>query len=117
MKTAPLLRKTLLLAAVALASGCTAHMLETHGDKIQLFHAGQEKPGHGGVIRYLRNGLDVMKKARRADAEKQMRRFCSGDYKITDEGPRSKFGSKMPIGSKVSVELDEYQYVAFECAR
>ncbi len=30
--------------------------------------------------------------------------------------PRSKFGASMPIGGKVSVEFDEYWYVAFECA-
>lgn len=108
-------RPILLLFMAAFGSGCVAHMMETHGDKVHLFKTGQEKPGRGGVIRYLSNGLSAMKRARRADAEKQMRSFCSGEYTITAEGPRSKFGAKMPIGGKVSVELDEYWYVAFEC--
>jgi len=90
-------------------------MMETHGDTIQLFKTGQEKPGHGGVIRYLNTGLSSWKQARRADAEKQMQRFCGGTYKITDEGPRSKFGASMPIGNSVSLEVDQYTYVAFEC--
>jgi hypothetical protein len=104
-----------LLLVAAFASGCVAHMMETHGDKIQLFKSGQEKPGRGGVIRYLSNGLPAMKRARRANAEKQMRAFCSGNYSVTEEGPRSKFGAAMPIGGKASLEVDQYWYVAFEC--
>ena len=44
-----------------------------------------------------------------------MRKFCSGDYKINAEGPRSKFGASMPIGDKVSFEVDQYWYVDFDC--
>ena len=106
----------MLLFMAAVFSGCVAHMMETHGDKIQLFNIGQEKRGHGGVIRYMSNGPGAFKRARRKDAEKQMRKFCSGEYAITTEGPRSKFGAAMPIGDKVSVEVDQYWYVAFECA-
>lgn len=91
-------------------------MLETHGDKIQAFTIGQEKQGRGGVIRYLSNGPKAFQKARRSDAEKQMRNFCGGEYAVTTEGPRSKFGASMPIGNKATFEMDEYQYVAFECA-
>lgn len=107
-RTAPL------LLALVLA-GCKAHMLETRGDTVQLF-GGPEKPGKGGVIRYLSNGPAAFKKARKADAERQMERFCSGAYTVTAEGPRSKFGAKMPTGPKVSFEMDEYWYVAFDCA-
>ena len=111
------MKRTLLLAALAaFVSGCAAHMMETHGDKVQLFKSGQEKPGRGGVIRYLTTGPAAFQKARRADAEKQMRAFCPGGYTITAEGPRSKFGASMPVGGKVSFEVDEYRYVAFECA-
>ena len=104
------------LFLAAMGSGCVAHMLETHGDSIQLFKTGQEKPGRGGVLRYLSNGPGAFQRARRADAQKQMNKFCSGAYTITKEGPRSKFGAAMPIGGKVSFELDEYHYIAFECA-
>lgn len=109
-------RPLLLIAAALLAAGCRAHMLETYGDSVQLIKTGREKPGRGGTIRWLANGPSAFKKARRADAEKQMGRFCSGPYSITAEGPRSKFGAAMPIGNKVSVELDEYWYAAFVCA-
>jgi hypothetical protein len=105
----------LLLAVLCL--GCTAHMMETHGDKIQLFATGQEKPGRGGVIRYLNTGLPSWRQSRRADAEKQMQHFCSGSYRITAEGPRSKFGSAMPIGSSASLEVDQYTYITFECTK
>lgn len=90
-------------------------MLETHGDGIQLLRTGQEKPGRGGALRYLKNGPAAFQRARRADAEKQMRAFCSGTYTITAEGPRSKLGSAAPTLGKVSLEMDEYQYVLFEC--
>ena len=101
---------------MALSAGCRAHMLETYGDSIVLIKTGREKPGKGGAIRWLANGPAAFKKARRADAERQMRRFCGGDYEITAEGPRSKFGAEMPIGNKVAVELDQWWYAAFRCA-
>lgn len=111
------MKRTIILALVAaLGSACKAHMMETRGDKIQLFKTGQEKPGRGGVIRYLVTGPGAFQRARRSDAEKQMRDFCSGDYVVEAEGPRSKFGAAMPIGPKVSFETGEYWYVAFGCA-
>lgn len=111
------MKKLLMLSLLAvLVAGCKAHMMETRGDTIQLLKLGSEKPGRGGVIRYLVTGPAVFQKARRADAEDQMRKFCSGAYAITAEGPRSKFGASMPIGDKASFEVDEYRYVAFDCA-
>ncbi|MCR4294247.1 MAG: hypothetical protein NUW21_01835 [Elusimicrobia bacterium] len=109
-------RTIVLLLIAAFCSGCKAHMMETRGDKIQLLKTGSEKPGRGGVIRYLVTGPASFKKARSADAAKQMKKFCSGDYTVTAEGPRSKFGAAMPIGGKASFEVDEYWYVAFDCA-
>lgn len=102
--------------AAAFMTGCRAHMVETHGDQVQLFAAGQVQEGRGGVIRFLANGPGSFKRARRADAEKQMRKFCSDNYTVVEEGPRSKFGSSMPIGGKASFEMDEYWYIRFRCA-
>lgn len=117
MDMKPFLRTNALwLLLAVLGAGCKAHMMETHGDKIQLLKTGQEKSGRGGVLRYLKNGPAAFKSARRSDAESQMKKFCSGAYTITAEGPRSKVGASMPIGGKVSIEFDEYQYVAFQCA-
>ncbi len=112
----PMKRTIVLLFIAALCSGCKAHMMETRGDKIQLLKTGGEKPGRGGVIRYLVTGPAAFKKARSSDADQQMRRFCSGDYAVSAEGPRSKFGAAMPIGAKASFEVGEYWYVAFDCA-
>jgi hypothetical protein len=108
---------TVVLLFSIFCTGCVAHMMETHGDSIQLFKVPGQKQGRGGVIRYLNTGLDSFKRARRADAEKQMNRFCSGSYRIIEEGPRSKFGASMPIGKSVSFEVDEYTYVSFECVK
>jgi hypothetical protein len=112
-----------LIAKVAVLSllsslfvGCRAHMMETHGDSVSIFAIGKEKPARGGVIRYLNTGATSWRSARRKDAEKQMRQFCKGGYTIKEEGPRSKFGSSMPIGKSVAFEVDEYWYVSFECA-
>jgi hypothetical protein len=111
------LRRTFgVLALAAFCAGCKAHMMETRGD-LRLARSGLEKPDRGGVIRYLANGPASFKTARRADAEKQMRKFCGGPFTITAEGPRSKFGAAMPVASKVSLGLDEYWYVAFDCPR
>lgn len=99
-----------------LLAGCQAHMMETHGDTITLFKAPDAKPGKGGVIRYLNTGLHSWRDARRRDAENQMKHFCGGAYHITAEGPRSQFGAAMPIGDSVSVEVDQYTYIAFDCA-
>ena len=100
-----------------LCTGCVAHMMETHGDKISLFASAKDKQGKGGVIRYLNTGLASWRQARREDALKQMQKFCAGPYTITAEGPRSKFGASMPIGSSVSFEVDQYTYLAFECTK
>ena len=106
-----------LFFVAVLCSGCVAHMMETRGDKITILKIGDHKPGKGGVIRYLNTGLDTWKQARRKDAEKQMEKFCGGAYTITAEGPRSKFGASMPIGSSVSFEVDQYTYIAFDCVK
>ena len=95
-----------------LCTGCKAHMVETQGEHIQLLG---KRPDKGGVIRYLNTGMESWKQARRADAEKQMGAFCGGPYKITDEGPRSQFGSEMPIGKTVTLEVDQYTYLRFKC--
>ena len=102
------------IALAVLCSGCAAHMMETHGDKIELFRLGQPQK-RGGVVRYGNNGFASWKTARRADAERQMREFCKGPYAITAEGPRSKFGADMPIGPHSSLEIDQFTYVRFEC--
>lgn len=101
----------------AMLTGCTAEMMETRGGNIQLIHLPTEKTGKGGVIRYLNTGMSSWKDARRKNAEKQMKDFCKGAYTITAEGPRSKFGASMPIGSHSSVEVDQYTYLAFDCSQ
>ncbi len=106
--------KLLPLVLIAVFAGCRAHMLETHGDAVQLFKTGQEKPGRGGAIRWLSNGPGAFQRARKADAEKQMKAFCRGSYTVTAEGPRSKVGASMPIPS-AGLELDQYWYAAFDC--
>jgi len=98
-----------------LCSGCVAHMMETRGGKVMLIKPQGQKPGKGGVIRYLNTGFQSWRQARRADAEKQMNHFCSGSYTISAEGPRSQFGASMPVGTSVSVEVDQYWYIAFDC--
>jgi hypothetical protein len=103
------------VAAIVLLSGCAADMVEKHGDAIHLLKLPGDKPGKGGVIRYLNGGMTAWKQARRANAEKQMQEFCKGPYTITAEGPRSKFGAEMPIGKSVSLEVDQYTYIRFEC--
>lgn len=100
-----------------LFTGCAAHMMETHGDTVHLFAAPREKPGRGGVIRYLNTGLGAWRRARRSDADKQIRQFCSGPSRIIAEGPRSQFGAEMPIGKSVSFEVDQYWYLSFECEK
>lgn len=97
--------------------GCRAHMMETHGDEVTLMNIGKEKGPRGGVIRYLSRGHSSWAKARRSDAERQMKDFCKGPYTVTAEGPRSKFGADMPIGKSVTLEVDEYWYMRFECQK
>lgn len=109
------MKKTLgLLIVLSLLSACKAHMIETRGASPQLTLKGLVNPPKGGAVRYLKNGLASMRNARRADAEKQMRAYCGGDYTISDEGPRSKLGAKAPI-PKGGLEMDEYWYILFDC--
>lgn len=109
------MRHALLLAAI-LAAGCQAHMIEKRGESPRLTGDGLSHDPKGGVIRWLANGPAFLKNGRRADAEKQMRAYCGGDFTITAEGPRSKFGASMPI-VKGGLEMDEWWYAAFECGK
>lgn len=108
------MRPALLLCAVLLA-GCKAHMIELRGESPRLTSDGFRRDPKGGVIRWLANGPQAFRKARRADAEAQMRGYCGGDYAITAEGPRSKLGATVAIPS-AGVEFDQWWYAAFDCA-
>lgn len=43
------------------------------------------EPTKGGRVRYINGGADYLIQKRRADAEKKMRDFCGGPYRITSE--------------------------------
>jgi len=107
-------RIPLCLVVGVLLAGCTAQMMETRGDQVELFRLPSAQPGRGGIIRYNDRGRTSWRVARRKDAEKQMVRFCQGTYTITQEGPRSQFNlrSGIPVDA-----LDPNRYIAFDCAK
>lgn len=101
----------------AFVAGCKAHMIETHGANLQLARRGLVQPPKGGAIKYLVTGSESMKKARKADAEKQMRSYCGGDYTVSAEGSRKEVGNAVPVGDKSSLDVGQFHYIAFECAK
>lgn len=110
-------RAATLLIIAAFGAGCKAHMIETHGENLQLSRAGLQRPDKGGALKYLVTGPKSFREARRADAQKTMRRYCGGEYKIKAEGPRSQVGTAVPIGDKSSLDVGQFWYVAFDCER
>lgn len=112
------MKKYLGLAVLsAFVAGCKAHMIETHGANLQLTRGGLVQPPKGGAIKYLVTGPKSFQEARKSDAEKQMRSYCSGDYTVAAEGSRKDVGTSVPVGDKSSLDVGQFHYVAFECAK
>lgn len=69
-----------------------------------------------GIVKYLNDGADYVRKQRREDAYKQMHDACSGPYRIDAEGSNAEGGAVINSGSGSFWAQSNYWYIQFSCA-
>lgn len=89
-------------------------MVATYGDPHPLGPVGSGP--RGGIVRYLNQGAEFVRKARRDDAYRRMHEHCRGRYRIVSEGPE-KGGEAVvaPLGDTWIAATTEYWSIKFEC--
>jgi len=70
-----------------------------------------------GLIKYLNQGAQPVRDARRDDAYRQMFQACNGKYNIIREGPRSEGGVIIPVGNASMYSNTQYIYIEFMCIK
>lgn len=68
-----------------------------------------------GIVKYLNDGADFVRKQRREDAYKQMHEACRGPYRIDAEGSNAEGGVVMNSGSASFWAQSNYWYIQFSC--
>lgn len=72
-----------------------------------------------GVVKYLDEGMDAVRNARKEDAEEKMKAFCDPQpYRIVEKTvkPKSEFFASVTGNSVHIAELsDDYMFIKFEC--
>lgn len=69
----------------------------------------------GGEIKYLNQGAESIRQARRNDAYQKMSEYCGGKYKITTEGERAGDSLVAADAAGASVMTEHYWHIRFEC--
>lgn len=110
------MHRGLFLGLIAL-SGCSAGMVVKPGTNSNSPFAPVNEGERPGIVRYLNEGAQFVKEARRNDAYRQMYDACSGKYKILREGPRSEGGVIIPSGNSAIYADSQYIYIEFECVK
>ena len=105
-----------LTVASALAA-CTAQMVSSPGAASSSPYAPVNEASRGGIVKYLNDGAEFVKKQRREDAYKQMHSACRGKYRIDAEGPRAEGGAVMAAGTSAFWSESQYWYIQFSCIR
>lgn len=96
-------------------SACAAQMVSSPGTTSSSPFAPVNEASRGGVIKYLNDGAEFVKKQRREDAYKQMHAACNGKYRIDAEGPKAEGGAVMPAGNSAIWVESQYWYIQFSC--
>jgi hypothetical protein len=112
------LRKAIYLLMQLLAgfmTACTADMVLAPGAPSHSQYAPINEAKRPGIIKYLNQGAQAVRDARREDAYKQMHSACDGTYRIIREGTRSDGGAVVPFGDMTVYAENQYVYIEFEC--
>lgn len=106
--------RAVVLSALLL-SGCAAKMVVDPGSDLGSRYAPVNEGTRPGMIRYLNEGVQAVRKKRRDDAYKKMYNSCDGSYKIISEGSQSSGGAIIPMGAGAIYSDSQYIYIQFEC--
>jgi len=108
--------KALLAAAITVAglTGCTSAEMVSSPNSGSAY-APVNEGSRGGVVKYLNDGADFVRKQRRDDAYKQMHDACNGAYRIDTEGSNAEGGAVITSGSGAFWAQSHYWYIQFSC--
>ncbi|MGY3255336.1 hypothetical protein SAMN05660489_02374 [Pseudomonas sp. LAMO17WK12:I10] len=101
----------IMLAGIA---GCTGAQMVSSPDSGAAY-APVNEGTRLGVIKYLNDGADTVRKMRREDAYKQMHAACKGRYRIESEGSNPEGGTAFTSGSGTYWAQSNYWYIQFSC--
>ncbi|MGY3172448.1 hypothetical protein ACVWYU_001825 [Pseudomonas sp. TE12234] len=102
-----------LLGFLGLA-GCTSAQMVSSPNSGSAF-APENESSRSGLVKYLNDGADFVRKQRREDAYKQMHDACGGRYKIDAEGPNAEGGTVINSGAGSFWAQHNYWYIQFSC--
>ena len=106
---------TLLIGLMAFTGCVSAAMVVRPRVKTKSQYGPVNEQNRRGTIKYLNQGAEFVKKARRNDAYEQMYYACGGKYRIIAEGVRSEGGAIVPFGQLAFFLDSQYLYIEFEC--
>lgn len=102
-----------LAGAVSLAGCVSADMVSPPNSGSA--YAPVNEGARSGVIKYLNDGADFVRKQRREDAYKQMHQACNGHYRIDAEGANPEGGGVINSGPTAFFVQSNYWYIQFSC--
>ena len=105
---------SILAIAIALTA-CAAQMVSSPGAASTSAYAPVNEASRGGIVKYLNEGADFVRKPRREDAYKQMYSACNGKYRIDAEGPKAEGGAITVFGDSAFYSESVYWYIQFSC--
>lgn len=108
--------RIVLFITILTFTGCvSATMVNYPGRLKSSDFAPTNESGRPGMIKYLNQGAELVRKSRREDAYRQMSAACGGKYKILTEGPNAEGGAISPLGSGYLYSQTQYWYISFQC--
>ena len=97
-------------------AGCTSAQMVSSPNSGSAY-APVNEGSRSGIVKYLNDGADFVRKQRREDAYKQMHDVCNGSYKIDAEGSSAEGGSVVNSGTASFWTQSNYWYIQFSCVR
>jgi hypothetical protein len=90
-------------------------MVSSPGATSTSAYAPINEASRGGIVKYLNEGADYVRKQRREDAYKQMHAACSGKYRIDAEGSKAEDGMVTVFGGSAFMSESQYWHIKFSC--
>ena len=95
-----------------LLAGCTSAQMVLAPNSGSAY-APVNEAARPGIVKYLKDGADFVRRQRREDAYKQMHDACGGAYRINAEGSSAEGGAVINSGSGSFFAQSNYWYIAF----
>jgi hypothetical protein len=109
------MRKAIAAASVVVLAACSATMVKSAGPSGSAYAPVNEKDSHG-IVSYLNDGAETVRKKRREDAYRKMYESCAGPYRIVTEGEKVEGGSVVKVDPNVTSFFSFHDwYIEYAC--